>query len=146
MLIVGAWGAGDDGVTRPAVRAKVQEADGEYLVEVFLVDSGADRTVLSANLLDRFRIPTAAPTAGPGLQGIGGVLGFALVYTVLEFTRDDGGPAHVRGQFAALTDAEATDRSILGRDGLNHFDVILSRRRGDVLLLAPTIRYCVEGG
>ena len=39
----------------------------------------------------------------------------------------------------------ATDLSILGRDVLNHFDVILSRRNNEVLLLAPNHRYRVEG-
>ena len=43
-----------------------------------------------------------------------------------------------------FTDSTATDRSILGRDVLNHFDVILSRRQNEVLLLAPNHSYRVE--
>jgi hypothetical protein len=147
MLILGEWRACDDGVTRPAVRAKVQDADGAYLVEIFLIDCCADCTVFSDTLRNRLRFPATAqpqPT-GLGLQGIGGVIGFALVNTVLEFTRDDGGPAHVRGAFAAFTDPAATDLSSLGRDVLNHFDLILSRRRDEVLLLAPNHRYRIEG-
>ena len=71
------------------------------------------------------------------LQGISGTCGFVLVRTVLEFNRDDGRSDHMRGEFAAFTDPNATDLSILGREGLNHFDVILSRRCNEVLLLAP---------
>ena len=37
-----------------------------------------------------------------------------------------------------------TDLSILGRDVLNHFDLILSRRRNEVLLLAPNHHYRVD--
>ena len=66
-----------------------------------------------------------------------------LVDHVLELTRDDGGPAHIRGEFAAFIDPTATDLSILGRDVLYHFDVILSRRN-EVLLLAPNHQYRVE--
>ena len=53
-------------------------------------------------------------------------------------------PAHIRGEFAAFTDPTVTDLSILGRDVLNHFDVILSRRRNEVLLFAPNHQYRVE--
>jgi hypothetical protein len=34
--------------------------------------------------------------------------------------------------------------SILGRDVLNHFDLILSRRRNEVLLVAPNHQYRIE--
>lgn len=48
MLIVGVWQLCDDGVMRPMVHAQVFGADGRPYAEDFLVDSGADRTVLSA--------------------------------------------------------------------------------------------------
>jgi len=67
-----------------------------------------------------------------------------LITSVLEFTRDDGGPVHVRGEFAAFADPAATDLSILGRDVLNNFDVILSFRRNEVRLLAPNHQYHVK--
>ena len=41
--------------------------------------------------------------------------------TVVELTNDGGGPARIRGEFAAFTDAMATDLSILGRDVLTEF-------------------------
>jgi hypothetical protein len=66
------------------------------------------------------------------------------VQTVVVLTRDDGGEVFMRGEFAAFTDRSATDLSILGRDVLNHFDLILSRRRNEVLLLAPNHQYRVE--
>jgi hypothetical protein len=57
MLIVGEWLLGDDGTTRPVVRAEVLGLDGRSVSEGFLVDSGADRTVLSAAVLERLHIP-----------------------------------------------------------------------------------------
>ena len=70
---------------------------------------------------------------------------YAVVNTVVEFLRAEGGPARVRGEMAAFTDPTATDLSILGRDVLDHFDVIISRRRNEVLLLAENHNYHVAG-
>jgi len=145
MVIVGEWRMCDDGVARPAVQALVGGATGTQLAEYFLVDSCADRSVLSADLLNHLGVSSTGPAADPIFQGIGGSSEFVLVDIVLEFASQDGAPARVRGQFAAFTDPTATDLSILGRDVLNHFDVILSRRNNEVLLLAPNHRYRVEG-
>jgi hypothetical protein len=144
MLVVGEWRVCDDGITRPTVAAKLQAADGSFQIEFMLVDSGADRTVLSAASLAKSGFAGTPPPSGVALQGIGGSNSHVLIKSVLEFTRDDGGPVHVGGEFAAFTDPAATDLSILGRDVLNHFDVILSRRRNEVLLLAPKHQYRVE--
>jgi hypothetical protein len=62
----------------------------------------------------------------------------------LEFKRDDGGTAVVRGEFAAFTDPAATDLSILGRDVSNNFDLILSWPRNEILMLAAPHCYRVE--
>ena len=47
MRIVGNWWLCDDGATRPTLAADVLAADGQLVRERFLVDSGADHTVLS---------------------------------------------------------------------------------------------------
>ena len=69
-------------------------------------------------------------------------LPYVIVESTIELTRDDGGPAVVRGKFAAVTDPLATDLSVMGRDVLNNFDVIVSRPKNEVLLLAP--RHCYQ--
>ena len=143
MQIVGEWLLCDDRVTRPVVRAQVVGADGTPRSDRFLIDSGADRTVFSAALLRRLQLPAKHPPPGLALMGISGTSGFVLVTTVVEFTRDDGNPAQVRGEFAAFTDPLSTDLSGLGRDVLDNFDVILSRRRNELLLLALNHRYQV---
>jgi hypothetical protein len=144
MRIVGKWLLCDDGFTRPVVRVQILGASGQLHGDDFLVDTGADRTAFSATLLSRLQLPVEPRSPGTALMGIAGMVDSALVTASLEFTRDDGGPARVRGQYAAFTDPLATDLSVLGRDVLDNFDVILSRRRDEVLLLAPAHHYVVS--
>ena len=144
MLVTGKWQLFDDGITRPLIRAKVFGRDGRSVSEDFLIDTGADRTALSAALLDRLRTPTSSAPPDLSLSGIGGTSVFVLLQAVIEFTRDDGGPVRVRGEFAAFTDSAATDLSVLGRDVLDNFDLIVSRRRNEIVLLAPRHQYRVE--
>lgn len=143
MLVRGEWQLRDDGVVRPIVRARVG-GDGSPVPENFLIDSGADRTVLSAVLVTRLQLPARSVPPGFILSGIGGTSAFRLVTTVVEFLRDDGGPVRVRGEFAGFTDPTATDLSILGRDVLDHFDLVLSRRRREIFLIAPRHQYRIE--
>jgi hypothetical protein len=144
MVITGEWRLCDAGIIRPVVYAKVLAADSAFHVEVFLVDGGADRSVFSADLLRKLQFSPDHPDSGAALKGVGGDSPFVLVNTALEFTKEEGGSARVRGQYAAFTDPTATDLSILGRDVLDIFDVIMSRRRNEVLLLAGDHRYRVD--
>ena len=144
MLIVGEWQLCDDGVTRPTVRAKVLGSDGNLVAEDFLLDTGADRRVLSAVLLARLRLPVSSAPAGFTLSGIGGTTDCVLVTSVMEFMRDDGTPIRVRGTFAGFTDPGATDLSILGRDVMDNFDLIIGRQRSEIVLLAPSHQYRIE--
>lgn len=141
MVIVGQWLVANDGITRPMVVVRVPGTDGILTEALFLVDTGADRTALSADLLKKLQLQGNHAAAGVTLQGIGGSSPYIVVTTVLEFRREDGGVARFRGDFAAFTDPAATDLSILGRDVLDHFDVITSRRQNAVLLLAGNHRY-----
>ena len=141
MVIKGSYILGADGITRPILELSVRQASGPPQKALFLVDSGADGTVFCADLLALLNLPTQSPQSGVAYQGIGGGSPTVVVSTVLELPRADGGAATVRGQFAAFTDPKATDVSILGRDVLDHFDVIQSRRHNEVLLLAPPHQY-----
>jgi hypothetical protein len=143
MRIAGEWLVCNDGVTRPVIQAEVQAADGSLQRGVFLIDSCADRTVFGADFMKKLGFSMTPAAEDLSLKGITGECGFVVARTVIELTRDDGGVAAVRGEFAAFTDASATDLSILGRDVLNVFDVILSRRRNEVLLLAQNHSYRV---
>ncbi len=63
--------------------------------------------------------------------------------TAIVLARSDGTPVRLNGEFAAFTDPEATEASLLGRDILDQFDVILSRRRNEIHLLRPLHQYVV---
>jgi hypothetical protein len=143
MQIAGRWLQGDDGVVRPVVTVNVGcpgcQTQGDY----FLVDSGSDRTVFSRDLLYRLRASHNPAPANAALLGIGGRTAFVMVDAVLEMAQVLGQPATIRGVFAAFTEPDAIDMSILGRDVLDNFDVIISRRRNEVLLLAPNHQYQV---
>jgi hypothetical protein len=143
MRIVGQWLVGNDGVHRPTVLIEVGGAGGILIQEYFLVDCGADSSALSAALLPKLNLPTQPPPSGLSLQGISGSSQFVVVATRLELPRDDGGVATIHGRFPALTNLAATDLSILGRDVLDHFDAIISRRRDQVVLLAGNHQYQV---
>jgi hypothetical protein len=141
MRITGEWRKCFDGVVRPIVAIDVANAAGNSVEEAFLVDSGADATALSADLLAMLGGATAPATAGVSIAGIGGVQAYVQVQATLHLRRTGGGTATVQGTFAAFTDPKAIDFSILGRDVLDHFDVILSKRRDELLLLTPPSRY-----
>ena len=145
MVIPGEWLQCEDGITRPTVQVTIHGPDNSVCADHFLVDTAADRSAFSAALLKKLRLSGDQAPPGLSLQGIGGTTPHVIVTTALEFTRDDGGPARVRGEFAAFTDPSATDFSILGRDVLDNFDVITSRRCNAVLLLAGNYRFQITG-
>lgn len=134
MQLEGEWHRGTDGITRPTILGRVQAGTGPTTDERFLIDTGADRTVLSADLLRRLGPLAAQSSPSHVVQGIGGTQ--ACVVVNAEFQFDHAlGIASIKSQFQAFTDPAATDLSILGRDVLSLFDLIVSRPRNEVLLL-----------
>ena len=89
--------------------------------------------MLSAVVLERLHLSVRRGQTGLTLSGIGGKSDFVLVSAAIVFLREDSGAARIRGELAGFTDFTATDLSILGRDVLDHFDAVLSRRRNEVL-------------
>lgn len=90
MRIVGTWRTCDDGVSRPVLRGVLFGAQGQPLTEWFLIDTGADQTVLSGSVYFRVGVPGRLPDTGYRLMGIGGATDFVLIATKVELTRDDG--------------------------------------------------------
>jgi hypothetical protein len=144
MRIVGEWFACPDGVIRPVIEGYAADVTGSDCQERFLVDSGADAFVFAAGFVQRLGLPYGAAPQGVGLAGVGGAQAYVLVRTTLTLYADDGSPARIQGEFAAFTDPAAADMSILGRDVLDHFDLIISRRRNEVVLLATNHRYQIQ--
>lgn len=144
MVIVGSWFKCPDGEIRPIVHAQIVGSDGLPVTARFLVDSGADITTLGSTLLRDLQLPHQPAPSGMALRGISGDSDFVVIDTALQFPRADGGPASIRGQFAAFTDPAASELNVLGRNLLDNFHVILSRPRNEVLLLSGNHTYSVN--
>lgn len=141
MVINGEWLVCSDGVTRPLLRAELQASNSNWESVIFLVDTGADRTVLSAPVLAALALPqTIAPEQ---LGGLGGLTEMVTVETTLRMTKPDGGKVNFRSQFAAVTETEALDICVLGRDILGLFAAIIDEPKQVVCLLAQRHDYTI---
>jgi hypothetical protein len=118
----------------------VQAHDGGWRAYDFLVDTGADRTVFSANLLNDLGLPTSPAIL---LSGVGGLASSVWVQTSLRLERDDGGTVTIPSRFFAFTALSALDMSVLGRDVLNRFAVIVDKPNNIVCLLVPRHQYAI---
>ena len=142
MRIDGQWLVCDDGVVRPVISGDIRTADGSLEQCEFLVDTGADRTVFSSATLVK---PGLQPLAmHEGLSGVGGMVATVIVETQIHLTREDAGDVVFRGQYAAITELEALDISVLGRGILGLFAVIVDWLHDVVCLLGQRHRYRIE--
>jgi predicted aspartyl protease len=142
MRFNGEWLQCDDGIVRPVIRAEILTGEGSWRAVELLVDTGADRTVLSANVLQSLNLGTTEPQEGIG--GVGGLVDSVIVKTQIRLTRDDGMKAVFRGAYAACVEHEALDMSVLGSDILEMFAVIIDRPSGVVAILGGRHRYKIE--
>jgi hypothetical protein len=141
MLIRGLWTLWDDSIIRPVVEGEVLAADGSWLPVELLVDVGADRTVFTAGVLATLVLPQLP--APHSLGGVGGTAATAVVATQLRLPLDSGASIKFQGTFAGFLQAEALDMSVLGRDIMNLFAVIVDRPGDVVLLVGQGHRYMI---
>ncbi|MEW6131080.1 MAG: hypothetical protein AB1757_28880 [Acidobacteriota bacterium] len=137
MRVNGEWLLCDDGIIRPSVSGLVQASNGEWIEITFLLDCGADRTVLSADFLSLLHGLASSDEEQFYLAGVGGTVGSITVATSVGLVRDDGRVAQVRGHFGVFTESESGELSVLGRDVTNNFGVIYDYPNQTVALLAP---------
>jgi predicted aspartyl protease len=142
MRIDGEWLLCDDGIVRPVIRGEILAGDGTWQRAESLVDTGADRTVFSATILAALRLQPVATRARIG--GVGGVANSVVVETQVRLTREEDGKIVLRGQYAAVTELEALDMSVLGRDIAGLFAVIVDRPGNVVCLIGQRHRYAIE--
>jgi hypothetical protein len=142
MLLRGLWHLCDDGIVRPVIRGEVEAENGPWVQVPFLVDTAADRTVFSADILAALRLPPLI--ASDRLSGVGGSAASVVVQSQIQFLREDGSPIRLHGQYAAFIEQEALDMSVLGRDITNLFAVIVDRPRDFVALLGQRHQYVIQ--
>ena len=122
--------------------AKFFQHFGAWIPATFLLDTGADRTVLTAAVLSALGLPTE--NADEPIGGLGGVVDSIMVETRIQFIRETGAPVSFRSRFAAVSDASVLDISVLGRDITDNFAVIVDRRQDAVYLLGQRHRYRID--
>ena len=144
MRIDGEWLLCDDGIPRPVIRGEILASDGTWQRAEFLVDTGADRTVFSAPVLASLRLQPVATQARLG--GVGGVVNAVVVETQVRLTREESGKVVLRGHYAAVTELQALDMSVLGRDIAGLFAVVVDRPGNVVCLLRQRHHYTIEPG
>jgi predicted aspartyl protease len=142
MLISGTWHLCDDGIIRPVIHAEIQAADDAWVKAPLLVDTGADRTVFSVDILRALRLEPVSTEARLG--GIGGVASAIIVETRIRLTHESHQKIMLRGQYAAVTDMQTLDMSVLGRDVTNLFSLIIDWPKGLVSLLGQRHQYTIS--
>jgi hypothetical protein len=140
MRINGRWLLDADGIMCPTVPVQVLTHDGSWRSIDFLVDTGAERTVFSANLVNALGLPSSPAIL---LSGVGGLAPSVWVQTSLRLKRDDGGTVTFPSHFVGFTAPSTLDMSLLGRDVLSCFAVIVDKPNNIVCLLAPRHQYAV---
>ncbi len=142
MRINGEWYVCDDGMVRPVIRGEILDGMGAWRPVPFLVDTGADRSVLSAPILVSLSLQPIV--THDRLAGLGGIADVVVVETQVRLTHEEFGKIIFRGQYAAVTELEALDMSVLGRDITDLFAVIVDRTRDVVCLLGQRHQYTIE--
>jgi hypothetical protein len=144
MRIDGRWLLCEDGVIRPTLRGELETGTGSRLQVEFLLDSGADRTVLDSATFAQLALPPReAPEA---VSGLGGATETVLVETVTHLSRETGQAIAFRGQFTAVPEAAGLEISVLGRDIMDLFAVIIDRPGNVVCFLSQRHRYAITNG
>jgi hypothetical protein len=106
----------------------------------FLVDTGADRTVFSADALTALGIQ---PQEAGKLGGVGGEVESVVVKTAIRMVRENGTTVLFNGHYAGFTQPEALDMSVLGRDISNLFGLIVDRPQDVACLVGHGHRYVI---
>jgi hypothetical protein len=138
MRIDGEWLWFADGIQRPVVHDLVQAATSQWVPARLLVDSGADRTVFAAEIAGLLGFDEATPSRLKGLEGFADAINIS---TCLSLTSDGGQSLTFRGQYAAVTTPDDLELSVLGRDILGWFAVIVDQPSQLVTLIRDRHSY-----
>jgi len=135
------WYLCDDDTIRPIVRAEALGAPGTWEPVNFLIDTGADSTVFCAG--DREVLGLPAKQVDAQLSGIGGLSKAEVIDVQFRLRQPGKIPVSFRGQFLAATNSQSLEMSVLGRDVLSLFAVVVDRPQDIVCLLSQRHRYVI---
>lgn len=143
MRFNGRWQVGDDGTPRPVVEGGFFPADGGNFSCPFLVDTGADRTVLSYAAV--FRLGVEVETAEvETLMGVGGPVRAIALPVSIQLLSTARELVPLRGRVFGRPYPVDDDACILGRDLLNNFAVVVDWPGKVVALLTGNHRYVIQ--
>jgi len=142
MRINGRWYRCLDGVIRPVIPVAIVSSDGDLKTRYFLVDTGADRTVLTADLLEETGLQPLDPEFQ--LAGVGGEFPLVDIEAEIRLLRDTGQQVIIRNRCAAATDPDALEMSLLGRDIIDFFALVVDWPGRIVCLIGQNHHYAIS--
>jgi hypothetical protein len=137
------WSSTDSARIFPAIDAEFENPFGLRQKFSFLIDTGADATILNWEVLlfsdvDLDSLPRL------NVSGVGGLVEVLVVNTQFWLRRENNARINFPGSFRAFPDPNDLETSILGRDVLNHFAVIVDRPGDNVSLLHGNHHYTIH--
>jgi hypothetical protein len=142
MIVSGRWGECDDGFVRPLLTGFAFNSDDVLVPITFIIDTGADRTLLTAEVFAKLKLPPIG--SRDRFSGVGGLQDIVQVQTKIGFRADNGHYLIYKSQYCCVTTSGTTDMPLLGRDLLDIFAVIVDRPGDRVCLLTEDHPYQVE--
>ncbi len=137
MRIEGRWLLGSDGVERPVVDGYISGSDGIQLPLSFLIDTGADLSILAPDVAQQLSgVDQPVLTSGTA-TGIGGSLPMYELAVDLLLPTKSGQRVRIHGPLPILLEPGSLELSVIGRDVLDQFTVVYSRSQDLILLLTP---------
>lgn len=110
---------------------------------IFLVDTGADKSVFSADVLRILNLPFLSPDIE--ISGVGNdLVDSVAVETIIRFQNKADKFVNFNGKFNAVVSLEALDFCVLGRDILRNFAVIIDEPNQTLVLLAQNHFYEIK--
>lgn len=123
------------------MESEVLAVGGLWMPVEFLVDTGADRTVFSAEILRTLALPHLPVSSQLG--GVGGMASTVAVGTHIRLSLGGGATIAFQGTFAGFTDPASLDMSVLGRDIMNLFAVVVDGPGDLVCMVGKGHRYTI---